>query len=84
MVHVYMLLMRAQVCWAGHFARMPDKRIPKQLLYGEFAHGKRSVGGQKKRFKDTLKIFLKFVDIDTRDKVAVYLAHFYPEGLSDT
>ena len=32
--------------------RMPDERLPKQLLYGELCYGKRSVGGQKKRFKD--------------------------------
>ena len=35
--------------------RMPDDRLPKQLLYGELCFGTRSVGWQKKRFKDTLK-----------------------------
>ena len=52
---------------------MPDERIPKQLLYGEFADGKRSVGGLKKHFKDTLKTSLKSfdIDIDTWAKVAV-------------
>ena len=45
--------MRAQVHWAGHVACMPDEGIPKQLLFGELADGKRSVGGQKKRFKDS-------------------------------
>ena len=70
---VHTLLMRAQVRWAGHIARMPDERIPKQLLYGELSDGKRSVGGQKKRFKDTLKASLKSfsIDISTWDKVAV-------------
>ncbi len=70
---VYTLLMRAQVRWAGHVAHMPDKHIPKQLLSVELADGKRSVGGQKKRFKDTLKASLKSfdIDIDTWDKVAV-------------
>ena len=36
-----------------------------ELLYGELSDGKRSVGGQKKRFKDTLKASLKSFDIDT-------------------
>ena len=34
---------------------MSDRRPPKQLLYGELCRGKRSVGGQKKRFKDFSK-----------------------------
>ena len=44
--------------------RIPYKLIPKQLLYGKLAEGKRSHGGQKKRFKDCLKVSLKAFDID--------------------
>ncbi|KAL1263554.1 hypothetical protein QQF64_006293 [Cirrhinus molitorella] len=61
---VYILLMKAQTRWAGHVVRMPEHRIPKQLLYGELSQGKRSCGGQKKRYKDTLKASLKSMDID--------------------
>ena len=61
---IYTLLMKYQLRWAGHVARMPHSRIPKQLLYGELSEGQRSRGGQKKRFKDTLKSSLKAFDID--------------------
>ena len=43
---------------------MPDHRLPKKLLYGKLQHGKRSHGGQRKRFKDTLKASLKAFDIN--------------------
>ena len=38
---------------------MGDERIPKQLLYGELWEGRRHRGGQRKRFKDTLKHNIK-------------------------
>ena len=38
---------------------MPEERLPKIILYGEVEMGKRSDGGQNKRYKDTLKASLK-------------------------
>ena len=52
---IHTLLQKAQARWAGHVTRIPADRLPKQPLYGELCYGKRSVGWQKKRFKDTLK-----------------------------
>lgn len=61
---VHAMLMRSQLRWAGHVVRMPDYRLPKCLMYGELISGSRSRGGQRKRFKDTLKSTLKKCDIN--------------------
>ena len=55
---------QCQLRWAGHVCRMDDTRIPKQLFYGELVNGSRSRGGQKKRFKDSLKVSTKLFGIE--------------------
>ena len=65
MQSVHTLLKLAQLRWTGHVTRMPDERLPKKVLYGELQEGKRSQGGQKKRYKDTLKASLKDFNIPT-------------------
>ena len=52
-----------QLRWTGRVIRMPDERLPKKVSYGELQEGKRSQGGQKKRYKDILKASLKVFDI---------------------
>ena len=42
-----------------------DERLPKKIVYGELQVGKRSHGGQKKRYKDTIKASLKAFNIPT-------------------
>ncbi|KAL9961518.1 hypothetical protein ACROYT_G030473 [Oculina patagonica] len=59
------IMRKAQLRWAGHVSRMPDDHIPKQLFYGELCSGKRTVGGQRKRYKDSLKVSLKDFNIST-------------------
>ena len=44
---------------------MPEERLPKKIPYGEQEMGKRSHGGQKKRYKDSLKTSLKDFNIPT-------------------
>ena len=57
---IHTLLQKAQMRCAGYVTRMSDDRLPN----GELCYGKRSVGGQKKRFKDTLKKTLTSFNID--------------------
>ena len=59
------MLTKAQLRWSGHIVRMGDERLPKRLLYGELVEGKRSAGGQRKRYKDRLKVSLNKFSIDT-------------------
>jgi len=58
------ILLRQQLRWAGHVARMEDTRIPKAVFFGELKQGKRGRGAPRKRFKDQLKKQLSLADID--------------------
>ena len=58
-VSVEALIIQRQLRWLGHVCRMEDSRLPRTILYGELTTGHRSAGGQKKRFKDHLKMTLK-------------------------
>ncbi|KAJ3613399.1 hypothetical protein NHX12_019648 [Muraenolepis orangiensis] len=55
-----------QLRWTGHVIRMPDSRLPKQVLYSQLVKGKRAPGGQKKRYKDNIKTNLKKCHIDLK------------------
>ena len=61
---IHTILMQAQLCWAGHVVCMPGHRLLRKLLYGELLQGKRSHGGAKKHYKDTLKASLKAFDFN--------------------
>ena len=56
--------MKSQLRWAGHVARMPDDRLPKQIFFGELCEGARPQGRPLLRYKDTLKATLKKCDIN--------------------
>ena len=53
------MVTKRQLRWLGHVVRMPDDRLPKQILYGQLKDGQRRPGGPKKRFKDQAKVALK-------------------------
>ena len=61
----YTLLRQRCLRWLGHTHRMADRRIPKDLLYGELATGARSRGQPKLRFKDVCKRDMKACNINT-------------------
>ena len=58
------IILSRQLRWAGHIVRMPTDCLPQQVLYGELKDRRRLTGGQKKRFKDDLKINFKQFQIE--------------------
>ena len=66
MPSMYTLLRQSRLRWLGHVCRMTDGRIPKDLLYGELAAGKRAQGRPQLRFKDVCKKDLKAVEVDMK------------------
>ena len=59
------ILQQRRLRWLGHVCRMEDGRIPKDLLYGELASGKRSTGRPHLRFKDVCKRDMKAMEMET-------------------
>ncbi|XP_042239168.1 uncharacterized protein LOC121877470 [Homarus americanus] len=41
------MLAKRHLRWLGQVIRIPDHRLPRQILYGKLSHGNRSAGGQK-------------------------------------
>ena len=60
---MFALLSQRRMRWLGHVRRMSDGRIPKDILYGELAEGKRPCGRPKLRFRDVCKRDLRSLGI---------------------
>ena len=61
------MLLKTQLRWVGHVIRMEEHRMPRRLLYGELAAGKRHQGRQKKRYKDSVKANPQWCNIKPKD-----------------
>ena len=62
---MYTLLRQRRLRWLGHVRRMEDGRIPKDILYGELALGRRTTGRPHMRYKDVCARYMKAVVIGT-------------------
>jgi len=61
---MYTLLRQHGMRWISHVRRIEDGRIPKDILYGELAVGKRSHGCPQLRYKDVCKQDMKALEIN--------------------
>ena len=59
------MVVQNQLRWAGHYIRMSDNHLPRQVVFAQLTHGTRIRGGQGKRFKDSAKHYIKKDQIDT-------------------
>ena len=62
---MFTLLRQRRLRWLGHVYRMGDGCIPKDILWGELAYGRRTKGRTKVRYKDVCKRDMKALDIKT-------------------
>ena len=58
-LRVSSILAQRRLRFLGHLLRMPDERLPKQLLVSAPLGGKRRAGGQKRRWNDIVANDLK-------------------------
>ena len=62
---MFTLLRQRRLRWRGHVHRMQDSRIPKDLLYGELAFGRRATGRPQLRYCDVVKGDMKATNMNT-------------------
>ena len=62
---MHLMLCQRRLRWLGHVHRMDDGRIPKDIMYGELASGRRPTGRPALRFKDVCKRDMKLTDINS-------------------
>ena len=60
---IKVMLLKAQLCWAGHNIWIGDECIPKQQFFGELEQGKRKQDWPWNPYKETLKNSLKWCHI---------------------
>ena len=62
---MHIMLCQRRLRWLGHVHRMDDGRIPKDIMYGELASGRRPTGRPAPRFRDVCKRDMKLININS-------------------
>ena len=61
------MILKSRLLWVGHVTGMEDNILPKQLMFGELASGKRKQGRPLKRFKDCVKASISHAEITPKE-----------------
>nr|VZI07882.1 unnamed protein product [Spirometra erinaceieuropaei] len=61
------ILRQLRLRWSGHLVRLDNEQLPKRLFYGDVAMGSHRQGRQIHQHKDTLKISLRRLQINSTD-----------------
>ena len=79
------ILIKAQIRWVEHVFLMQEYRMPRRMLYGKLAHGKRHMGRPRKRYKDCIKASLRWCKIMIIIIIIIinliYIAQFDTNGI---
>ena len=61
------MILKSRLRWVGHVIRMEDNRLPKQMMFGELASGKRKQGRPLEGFKDCVKASISRAEINPKE-----------------
>ena len=64
-------LSNRSLSWLGHVNRMPEGRLPQDILYGLLASGQRPAGRPKLRYVDVCKRDMKHLHVDPNSSEAM-------------
>ena len=77
------MILKSRLHWVGHIIHKED-RLPKQMMFGELASGKRKQGRPLKRFKDCIKASISHAEITPKELDPAFMTGLDDDPSPDT